>query len=211
MAAAVWMAGAVEGITDEALLRRVCRYVGAETPVVYGKNGKDALLRSLAGYNNSARFRHWAILIDLDDAPCAPDARRLWLPHPSELMCFRIVVRELESWLLADGERIADFIGVDRHHIPGTPDNLDDPKESLLDIVRRSRRRHIREDMLPRPGSGQNVGPAYASRLIEFLQETPEGWRPEVAVDHSDSLRRCIRALERLTALPYPPADPNPI
>ncbi len=204
MAASAWVSGAVEGITDEALLRRVCRYLDTEAYAVYGKNGKDALLRCLPGYNNSARFRHWLVLIDLDRQRCAPEARTLWLPHPAGLMCFRIAVRELESWLLADAERLSEFIGVDQQEVPGNPDDLADPKESLLNLIRRSTSRAIREDMLPRPGSGQNVGPAYASRLIEFLQETPDGWRPDVAANNSDSLMRCLTALQQLIVRPYP-------
>src|SRR5271168_5179378 len=205
MAAPAWVSGAVEGITDEALLRRVCRHVGTEAPTVYGKNGKEWLVRSLPGYNNSARFRHWLVLIDLDREPCAPTARARWLPEPAGLMCFRIAVRELESWILADAERLADYIRVEREYVPGTPDDIADPKEALLDVIKRSRSRAIREDMLPRPGSGQKIGPAYASRLIEFLQEAPGGWRPEVAATHSASLMRCIKALEQLIAQPYPP------
>jgi hypothetical protein len=32
-----------------------------------------------------------------------------WLPQPAQLMCFRVAVRELESWLLADAEALAAF------------------------------------------------------------------------------------------------------
>jgi transposase len=46
-----------------------------------------------------------------------------------------------------------------------------------------------------RHGSGRPVGPAYASRLIEFASSS---WRPEVAAQRADSLRRTIDCLRRL-------------
>lgn len=206
MAALPWVSGAVEGITDEAMLRRLCLQVGTQASVVYGRGGKQNLLQLLAGYNHSARFRHWFVLIDLDREPCAPGASTEWLPDPAPLMCFRIAVRELESWILADAERLAMFLRVEERSIPANPDGLADPKQVLVNVARLSRSRDIREDIVPRPGSGQSVGPAYASRLIEFLQPTPIGWRPEVAVNHSTSLRRCIQALEQLVLRPFPAA-----
>jgi hypothetical protein len=111
-------------------------------------------------------------------------------------MCFRVAVRAVEAWLLADGEAIAGFLGVARTAIPSrSPDDLDDPKRMLVEIAKSSRRREIREDMVPRPASGRSVGPAYASRLIEFATSA---WRPEVAAMCSESLRRAIASLERL-------------
>jgi hypothetical protein len=53
----------------------------------------------------------------------------------------------------------------------------------------------IREDMLPRRGSGRPIGPAYTSRMIEFVENN---WRPEVAARSSDSLRRCLVRLREI-------------
>lgn len=205
MAAPVFVTAAVEGITDEALLRRICEYAGAFTATVYGKRGKHALLRNLAGYNNSARFRHWVVLLDLDnDGDCAPAVLPRWLPHPARLMSLRVAVRELEAWVLSDSERIAQFLGINQGHVPPDPALLSDPKATLVSLARKSRRSDIRDDLVPRPGSGQAVGPAYASRLIEFVQDRDSGWRPDVAEVHSDSLRRCVDAIRELIASPFP-------
>ena len=68
----------------------------------------------------------------------------------------------------------------------------------MVDIARHSRRREIREDMLPRTGSGRVVGPAYTARLIEFVMGGKIGWRPEIAAERSESLKRCLRSLRRL-------------
>lgn len=202
-----FITAAVEGITDEAVLKRLCNYVGAQTARVYGKNGKQHILSRISGYNNSARYRHWAVLLDLDtDAACAAAILHAWLPTPSPLMCLRVAVRELEAWILSDAERVAQFLGVSQRRIPTNPDLLPDPKGTVVSLAQASRRSDIRDDMVPRPGSGQRVGPAYASRLIEFVQDIGTGWRPEVAEQNSDSLKRCVAAIRNLTAKPFPGA-----
>jgi hypothetical protein len=187
---------AVEGPVDEAVLRRLAEEVGVAAPVVYGKRGKDALRQRLSGYNNAARFGPWAVLVDLNhDADCAPRLVSDWLPAPSARMCFRVVVRKIEAWLLADRERLAAFLGVAPARIPANPELEPDPKRTLIELSRQSRRREIREDMVARPESGREVGPAYTSRLIEFIQCS---WRPAEAAARSDSLRRCLRRLREL-------------
>jgi hypothetical protein len=65
----------------------------------------------------------------------------------------------------------------------------------VVQLVGQSRRREIREDMIPRPGSGRQVGPAYHSRLIEFVEKH---WQPEVAARFSDSLRRCLTRVRQI-------------
>ena len=186
----------VEGTTDEAVLRRVVEYLGATLGPVYGKTGKASLLRQLHSYNQAAQFWPWIVLVDLDqDAECAPPARAQWLPNPAAHMCFRIAVREVESWLLADRESLADFLGIALSRVPTNPENLDDPKAVLVNLARSSRRRDIRVDMVPRPEGGRQVGPAYASRLIEYAQGP---WRPNVATQHADSLQRLCRRLAEL-------------
>jgi hypothetical protein len=193
------ISGAVEGIVDEAVFCRLVRAAGGEPGPIYGKSGKHALVRSLTAYNNAARFAPWLVLIDLDhDADCAPPYRNGLLAAPSARMCLRVAVREVESWLLADRERMADLLDVNPKWLPGEPDAVDDPKQTIVKLARRSRDRAIRRDLVPREGSGRSEGPAYASRLIEFASDDRHGWRPATATRSSDSLSRCLRALRHL-------------
>ena len=195
----VVVTGAVEGDVDEAVLRRLVEHVGAMPGPVHGKNGKTYLQQRLGGYNQAAQLSPWVVLVDLDhDADCAPPFRASWLPNPAPYMCFRVAVRMVEAWLLADRERLSRFLSVHASQVPLNPEAVDDPKQSMVDLARQSRRREIREDMVPRPGSGRTVGPAYTSRLIEFVLEGTFGWRPEVAAKLSDSLDRCLDCLRRL-------------
>src|SRR5579859_712648 len=202
------LTAAVEGIVDEVVLRRVCGHAGVRIGIVYRRSGKNYVLSRLPGYNHSARFRHWVVLLDLDnDAACAPEILPNWLPYPSHLMRLRIAVREVESWIIADAQRLANFLGVPAHNIPSNPDGLADPKLAVVNISRASRSSAIREDMVPKPGSGQPVGPAYTSRMIEFLQDLNSGWRPDVASLNSESLRKCIASITELANEDYPEAQ----
>lgn len=196
---AVAVSGAVEGLLDEAVLRRLVEHVGATASSVYGKTGKQRLLQRLNGYNNAAQRGPWFVLVDLNgDDDCAPPFREKWLPTPAPYMCFRIAVREVEAWLFADPKRLAPFLGVRASALPNDPELVVEPKRTMVQVAAISRRRAIREDMVPRPESGRQVGPAYTARLIEFVTNPATGWRPSVAARESDSLERCLRCLRSL-------------
>jgi hypothetical protein len=196
MANRVIISAAVEGVVDEAVVRRLIVYTGGEAGTVYGRNGKTDLRRKINGYNNAANHAPWVVLVDLNsDAECAPVLREDWLPMPAPRLCFRVAVRQVEAWLMADAERLAAYLGVARGLIPARPEMLVNAKAEMVELARRSRRRAIREDMVPRAGSGRSVGPAYTSRMVEYAEKY---WRPEAAARCSDSLRRAIDCLRRL-------------
>lgn len=193
--------GVVEGVLDEALLRRIINYTGLSLGKVYGRKGKQSLLQYINGYNNAARFAPWVALIDLDrDCDCAPPCVQRWLPNPSPHMCFRVAVRAAEAWLLADRDQMARCLGIGVAQMPNNPDDLEDPKRALINLARRSRRRTIYNDIVPREGSGRVVGPLYTTRMIEFIQDEIGGWRPSRALRVSGSLARCIARLRRFGA-----------
>jgi hypothetical protein len=192
----VVISAAVEGLLDEAVVRALIAHAGATPGPVYGKQGKSSLRQKITGYNNAAKRTPWIILVDLDrDDDCAPPLRNTWLAQPAPYLCFRVAVRAVEAWLLADAARLAAFLGVPQSRVPSDPEGLEEPKATMVNLARSSRRRAIREDMVPREGGGRRVGPAYSSRLNEFVSSS---WRPEVAARRSDSLRRAIDCLQRL-------------
>ena len=196
MSEALAVSAAVEGIVDDAVVRRLLEDAGAQPDVVYIVGGKANLRQRARAYNQAAQHRPWVLLVDLNhEADCVPALRALWLPKPAPWMVFRVAVREVESWLLADTQNMAEFLGVSIAKVPRTPDQLDDPKRAVVALARRSTKRQVREDMVPREGSGRSEGPAYASRMIEFAQRR---WRPSVAAGRSNSLRRCRDALRRI-------------
>ena len=111
MAPVITVSAAVEGSLDEAVIDRLIRHVGHEPGTVYGKNGKPFLRDRIGGYNNAAHHTPWVVLIDLDtEAECAPLVRKAWLQNPAPRMCFRVVVRAIEAWLMADAGRGAEVL-----------------------------------------------------------------------------------------------------
>jgi hypothetical protein len=200
MTGLVVVSAAVEGIVDEAVVRKLIVHAGARPGTIYGKNGKAFLRKQINGYNNAARYSPWLVLVDLDrDAECAPPLRGEWIPDPAQHLCFRVAVREIEAWLMADAETLALFLSVARSRLAGDPEQILEPKIEMVNLARHSRRREIREDMVPRERSGRQVGPAYASRLMEYVETR---WRPEVAAQGAESLSRAIDCLRRLIQEP---------
>lgn len=134
----------VEGLVDEAVIRRLAGHAGIEVGPVHGKSGKAHLRQRIAGYNNAARIGPWVVLVDLNrEAECAPPLRDAWLRQPAPMMCFRVAVRGVESWLLADRGRLARFLRVPISRIPTAPDSIEDPKRAVIELAARSRRRDI--------------------------------------------------------------------
>jgi hypothetical protein len=190
---------ASEGIVDEAVARRLIEFSGGAAGRSFGGKGKDNLLRRLPGFNSAAEFGPWFVVADLDRRPQSISVLiHKLLPEKSPLMCFKLAVLEIEAWLLADRERIADFLAIPIVRVPQDPETLDDPKQIVVDLARLSRRRDVREDMVPPTSFVGQTGPAYTSRLISFATDTISGWRPEVARKHSPSLSVSLAGLRRI-------------
>jgi hypothetical protein len=189
---------AVEGFSDEGAAQAILNSCGLGVRKFFGGHGKHALLKKLPGYNAGAAFSPWLVLIDLDnDAYCPGQKCSDWLSDPSDLMCFRIVVRSIESWLLADAVAISRFLGVRKGVVPPCPEDLPDPKETVISLARRSSNRLIRDGLVPREGSGARVGPTYASDIREFARSQ---WRPEVAAEAAPSLKKSMDRIRELAA-----------
>ena len=188
----------VEGMADEPVAKRLLKHVGLEVGVVYGRKGKPHVLQRSLAYNEAAKVAPWFVLLDLDtDTQCASQAIAQWLPNPSEGMRFRIAVRAIEAWLMADRESIASFLYVASSKIQHAIELDPNPKQTLINIARTSRNKGIRDDIVPRQESGATVGPLYVAQLTEFAEKH---WRPDVAQEHSKSLQRCIDALSTLAS-----------
>lgn len=195
MTGGVFISGAVEGVIDEAVARHLIAHIGGVPATIYGRKGRRAIERGINGYNNAARHSLWLVLMDLDADECAPPVVNGLLADRRPGLCFRLAVREVEAWLLADRERMADFLSVAASRLPESPEDLAQPKDEIVRLARQSRRRDIREDLVPRVGSGRVTGPGYESRLIVFSRDD---WRPDVAAASADSLRRAIACLRHL-------------
>ena len=193
---------AVEDELSEHLLRALLAQTNRDFLIgtVYGKKGADFLRQKLAAFNNAAKSSPCLLLTDLDTLDCVPTLIEEWFgcqlkefPRRRHVnLVFRVAVREVEAWVMADRERFADFLGVSRNLIPDQTDAIPDPKRLLLQLASRSRKRDLRNDIVPRPGDKRRIGPDYNGRLGEFVQLS---WRANVAYAHSPSLARAWKIL----------------
>lgn len=187
---------AVEGLSDLGVARAVIRAAGlTPTDQAYVMGGKGNLDKRVPAFCNAARVEPWFVLRDLDRAPCAGTVIAGLAPRRPRLLCFRVAVHSVESWLLADRSGIARFLGVSLDIVPSEPDKTPTAKQVLVSLAAKSKRREIREDMAPRTGSTARVGPNYPARVNEFAEGL---WDPRKAAQHSPSLLRCLAALGRL-------------
>lgn len=189
------ISAAVEGLVDEAVVSRLVAHVGFELGSIYGRRGRSHLLARAPSYNYAARHTPWLVLADLDMDVCAPSLVARVVQVPAALMRFRVAVREVETWLMGDRERLASFLSIPTAAIAIDPETLVDPKRSMLELAGRSRSTAVKRRMLRPSGASFGAGPAYTASLIEFVTRH---WRPEVAATNVDSLNRAIVALESL-------------
>ncbi len=184
---------AVEDDLSDAVLRKIlpARY---EVGVCYNRGGFDYLKRTIHGFNNASKGMPYLVLTNLDRVECAPKLIKEWLPIPiHHNLLFRVAVREVETWVLADRDRFAKFVGIRKALVPVDVDAINDPKECLINLANRSRKRELRDDIVPIEGSTAKQGPNYNGRLISFVEEF---WNPHEAMHNSPSLERTIKAVE---------------
>ena len=133
------------------------------------------------------------LITDLDRAVCPMQLQQSWLGPNTDCppnLIFRIAVREVESWLLADHEAMKALFGQNVRLSP-EPDALPDPKQFLLDLARRAPR-SIRNDLVAEHGANAKQGLGYNARLVQWVKSE---WSPERAETRSPSLRRARAAL----------------
>lgn len=163
----------------------------------FRKRGFGYLKSNMQKFLEISRHTPLVLLTDLDRTECAPSLMKDWLGgrkrYPRFL--FRVAVRETESWLLADREAIADFLGVSIGRLPTAPDTLLDPKADLLKLARSSKNRRLKQDLLPAPGSTSKIGLGYNAVLGEFVRTQ---WSCERAVRHSPSLAKARYRINEL-------------
>lgn len=181
---AVWTV-AVEGPSDVPIAEAILSACGHQLGAVYGLAGKGALDKRLPAWRRAARHSRWLVLRDLDRAPCAPTLSRSLGGGPGDIL--RIAVRSGEAWLLADRERAAAWLGVAVSKIPSDVESLEDPKLTLLNLARRSKRKDVRLDLVPRDRA--MFGPGHVDQVVQYCRL---GWRPSTAARSAPSLRRCL-------------------
>ena len=125
--------GAVEGPSDEPVLRRIVEARGAVVHRIQVQNGKANVRRALPGYNAAARLDPWLVLVDLDQDYVCPGALVAdWLPGPSQHMRFVSLFVRLKRGSSLIGNDLLDFSASTRNAVPNDPDALVDAKAAVL-------------------------------------------------------------------------------
>ena len=189
---------AVEDELSESISRQILRYFNFEIQYTIRGKGNVFLRQKAPEFNRSANQTSIFLLTDLDTPrACPPRLIQSWIKGPiNPTFFFRVAVMEVESWVMADRMGFAAFLSIPLHRIPSPTDDILNPKEFLLSLARRSKKKSVREALLPAQGSTLSVGNEYNTLLSEFVQEH---WNIERAAPVSPSLKRTLDRLHQAT------------
>ncbi len=144
-------------------------------------------------FKNASNVMPHIVLTDLDTRDCAPSLLEDWgVGTDIRNILFRVAVREVEAWLLADREGIAKYLKLPLAKTPQHPEQEIDPKQSLFSLVRKCKKRRLVEELVPATGSSASVGPLYNTRMGDFVRDI---WNIQRAVENSDSLSRTVNRI----------------
>ena len=162
-----------------------------------GEKGCGYIRSHIKDLLKAAKHQKFFILMDSDNEDCALRLVNSLVPEKlkTKNCIFRIAVREIEAWILADGPGIGKFLGVSERKLTRMPEKLPDPKKYLVDFARRSRNRNIREGLIPSEKTSAVIGPEYNVMLSDFVKNF---WNAERAAEHSESLRRAVAAIKNI-------------
>ncbi|WP_024667185.1 hypothetical protein [Pseudomonas syringae] len=176
-----------------AIVRQVCPGSSIANQICAGGFGpfKD----KITALNSIATRMPVLMLADGDQDNCVVKQRNSWMPaRAHENLILRLAVREAESWVLADHEGFSQFAELSAAALPPLPDEIRDPKEALIGLIGRSKRRILRDEMLPNKQARAKTGLGYNLHLTGFVKEQ---WCAQRASERSPSLARSILRVER--------------
>ena len=176
----------------ERLLADTRRGFSVARPMVV--RGAGAIKASITKYRQASHALAHIVLTDLDKMECPPALLAQWgVTQTPSAMLFRVAVREVEAWVLADREGFATFAGIALNKVPHSPELLADPKQMLINLVRRSRNRRLVTQLVPPAGSSVPIGPMYNERLGAFARQD---WNVQAAMANAPSLCRTMARLQ---------------
>jgi hypothetical protein len=163
---------AAEDELSAAIMEKLLTFSGRNFTInrVIITHGYGMLKKKLPTFRAASKTLPHIILTDLDRCLCPSVLLNEWgaTKLPQNLL-FRIAIREVEAWLLADRKGISDFLHIDIHKIPHTPETTDDPKQTLVNLARKSRKPRLLRGIVPDKGSSAPIGPLYNSYFVNFV------------------------------------------
>jgi hypothetical protein len=187
----------VEDELSEIVIRKICRALPVMPTIVkcFRENGIGYVQRNISFFISAAcAQRPYLVLVDLDRVDCAPNAIKKWnIPSSLNHFIFRIAVRETETWLLGDRNHFAEYFRIPKEKIPYNPESVEDPKEFIVNSVRRYGNVRLKRSVVPEQGSSAKIGKGFVSEMVKFAIEK---WNVLEAKKCTDSLQRFINAVD---------------
>lgn len=189
----------VEGLSDTGIALTLLRHCGFHLDIndIRIANGCAKLDTLIPKYRHAASKRFpWVVFRDAD-GKCPLDLRTQLEQTSSFVQYFqlRIVVNEIESWIMGDRDAFAKYFRVNKAKVPQNPDSLPNPKLTLLQLCSRSAKRSVSEKMTAISAGQFAKGPEYVAELNNFALAA---WNPEQAAMNCPSLQRAISSLTSL-------------
>lgn len=185
----------VEGELEVVVAKRLCHDLEIPCPPPVSQGGGSHFWQKVEKYNQATKSGHFIFgLVDVEQAPCAPSLLAKHLPKgKSPSFCLRMAQPMVEAWLLADREGIAAYLHVSKDLVPPLPENEAHPKQTVVNLARKSRKSSIRDTLVPEKGLSSKVGKEYFPVMKSFVEAH---WDFQSARQNSPSLHRALLALE---------------
>jgi hypothetical protein len=160
---------------------------------IFGKRGFGYIKSRITNFNAAAKNIPYLIITDLDQYDCPPSLCKEWFTFTKNPnLIFRIAVKEIETWLIADRKNFSGFLKIPENRISKEVESISDPKEFIIKLATRSPNREMRSSIVPKLKSTAKIGPNYNDCLARFIINY---WDIDLASMNSISLHKTLESL----------------
>lgn len=187
-----------EDMGHELVLFKILDYLGVDMNYVkpFSKRGKDYIDHNISRY---AKMKPGRIIVlrDLDnDYVCAPELKKqkLGSNQGGSNFIFRIIVKEVEAWLIADKESALNFFKLNKSVLDSVvPEDMVHPKKELLEMIRKGNLKSKEKERfyIAKPDGTLQQAYSYNAAIGEYV----EMWSIDRARENAPSLDRAIKAI----------------
>jgi hypothetical protein len=191
-----YIAVATEDELSEQVGVRLVSDAGLSVSMKLRKSGNGYLRSSLDKFSAMAQRDPVLLITDLDTMQSPQHLTAAWFNHrlPPQGLLFHIAVREVEAWLISDHAGMKKLLGTKVGKIPPSPEDLANPKATLLGLAAKANR-EVREDLIVERNAMASQGLGYNARLCDFVRNT---WQPNAAAERAPSLAALMADLNNL-------------
>jgi hypothetical protein len=164
----------VEDELSATVMRKLINYSDRNFLIqsMFNMRGNGEIKKSITRFKNASKALPHIVLTDLDREACPVKLLNDWnATNLPQTLLFRIAIRQVESWLLADAKGISDFLSIPIKKIPNNPEVLPDSKRTLINLARTSRKKRLVEELVPAQGAISSVGRLYNERMGIFVDQ----------------------------------------